>query len=130
MAKEYTKEELLQILKDNVNEDGLIPMEVIANLTFDVKFPDKLVNNAVKVLNEARDITRRQKELRVALLEKYEASHALQVRITHLIDDFPRNSDEIFALKVQQKAIQKEIEPLAKGLEVIEKTLKQYRGQK
>jgi hypothetical protein len=118
MSKEFTIQELVALLEARA-KNGKVSLDDLGEIVFDTKFPEHLSKNAVEKLIEYSNDYKRYNELGSILINKAQEVLEYQKKIIVLNvkeytneDEEDKVVNEIYDLKLKQKAIEVEIKPL------------------
>lgn len=127
MAKKRTKKEWARYLEEN-SKDGKVSLSVLAEMIYDVDFPQDLFPNANIKITEARDTFKRHKEIGEQIVSLTEEAF----EITKKLIEWSKNETEYLAgiieLRKRRKEIEDKLKPLEKEFDELQEKIRAFQS--
>jgi len=99
MSKEFTKSDLIKYLNDHAKK-GNLSLDDLANLVYDSKFPDELVESGTKILAEIRDDQKQLMKVASKVKNKADTLGKIKKEITETNNRISKLNHQIQALEI------------------------------
>lgn len=99
MSKEFTKSDLIKYLNDHAKK-GNLSLDDLANLVYDSKFPDELVESGTKILAEIRDDQKQLMKVASKGKNKADTLGKIKKEITETNNRISKLNHQIQALEI------------------------------